>query len=162
MDLLKNCKFKMNKGSFYNGMKLIKDIEVINGEPYVNGLKSTWEDVTFTKEMSQRVVNRSFSHIKNMTIKGHDITIDGMPIDEYFGRNEIVVVNITINGNVEKLKADSCETITIYGDVERIDTMSGKVYVSGNVKGDVETMSGSVIASKIYGDVSTTSGNINR
>ena len=170
MDWLKNCRIRMSKGSRYNGMKLTKDIEVIDGEPYANGVKSTWKDVTENREMTQRVVNRSFSQIKNMTIKGNEITIDGVQMKEWFDKydelevknKEVLVFNITINGNVEKLKADHCETIEIFGNAEDVETMSGRVSVSGDVKGDVETMSGDVTAKEIHGDVSTMSGNINR
>lgn len=160
MDWLKNCKIRMNKGSFYNGMKLTEDVEVINGEPYVGGTKRTWEEVTVQKDYKQRVVNKSFSNVRNMVVNNGKVTIDGMLMEDWYGRDEIAIINVTINGNVERLKMDSCETITVHGDVGDIETMSGKVAVSGVVKGDVETMSGSVVASKIYGDVSTMSGDI--
>lgn len=86
MDWLKSCKIKMMKGSFYNGMKLTTDIEVINGEPYVNGVKSSWEDVTERKDYKQRIVNHSFSHIKNMIINNGKITVDGMSLEEWYNR----------------------------------------------------------------------------
>lgn len=152
----------MQKGSFYNGMKLIVDIEVKNGNPYVNGVEKTWEQVTEPKDYKQRVVNKSFSHVHSMIVNKGKVTINGMSMEDWYGRNEIAIINVTINGNVEKLKMDTCETITVHGDVGDIETMSGKVIVSGDVKGDVETMSGRVKANTIHGDVNTMSGDIER
>lgn len=153
----------------YNGLRLTKDVEIINREPYVNGVKSSWEDVTENRTGKQRIINRSFTNIKNMTVRGNEITIDGKPMNEWLRdneklniENEVIVVNITINGNVEKLKADYCETIEIHGDAGDVDTVSGKVSVIGSIRGDVETVSGSVTAREILGDVETVSGNINK
>lgn len=163
------CVIKMQKGSMYNSLRLTKDVEIIQGVPYVNGVKSSWEDVTESRTGKQRIINRSFTNIKNMTVRGNEITIDGKPMNEWLRdneklniENEVIVVNITINGNVEKLKADYCETIEIHGDTGNVETRSGSVTVNGNIKGDVDTMSGSVKANIINGDVSTMSGSIHK
>lgn len=162
MDWWNNCTIKMQKGSYYNGMKLLKDVDIKNGEPYVNGVKQTWEDVTALNKNQQRVISKTFSNVKKMVVKDNGITIDGVPIENCYNEKEFVIFNITINGNVERLKVDSAETITVHGNAERIETMSGKVEVSGDVYGDVETMSGKVKAKAIHGDVSTMSGDIEK
>lgn len=162
MDWLKNCKINMIKGSFYNGMKLTTDIEVINGEPYVNGVKRSWEDVTEHKDYKQRIVNKHFSNVKNMTINNGKITIDGMSIEEWNNRNEILVVNITINGDVESIEADSCDTISIKGNANNVISKNGNVSVSGNIKGNAESKNGNITANTIQGNAETKNGNIYR
>ena len=162
MDWLKNCKINMIKGSFYNGMKLITDIEVINGEPYVNGVKRSREDVTEHKDYKQRIINRHFSNVKNMTINNGTIIVDGMSIEEWNNRNEILVVNININGDIESLEADSCDTISISGNAINVNTKNGNVIVSGNVEGNAESKNGNITANTIKGDVETKNGNIYR
>lgn len=162
MDWLKNCTIKMMKGSFYNGMKLTTDIEVINGEPYVNGVKCSWEDVTEHKDYKQKVINRHFSHIKNMIINNGKITVDGMSIEEWNNRNEILVVNITINGDIESLEADSCDTISINGNANNVVSKNGDVSVSGNIEGNAESKNGNITANTIQGNAETKNGNIYR
>jgi len=86
-------------------------------------------------------------------------------------------INISIEGNVEKLKAQGCNTVSVSGDVTSLSTSSGDVEVEGNVlagiqcsSGDVEvegdvsgsikTSSGDVKCGRVAGDVKTMSGNI--
>ena len=145
MDWLKNCKIRMMKGSFYNGMKLTTDIEVINGEPYVNGVKRSWDDVTERKDYKQRIVNHSFSHIKNMIINNGKITVDGMSLEEWYNRDDVVVINITVNGDVESINADSCDTISINGNANYVNTKNGNVSVSGNIEGNAESKNGNKV-----------------
>jgi cytoskeletal protein CcmA (bactofilin family) len=63
-------------------------------------------------------------------VNGKDVTPDAKEI------------NITIQGSVEKLEVDACSKITIDGDVHNVTTKSGDVDISGNVSGNVQTMSG--------------------
>lgn len=50
--------------------------------------------------------------------------------------------------------------IEINGDVGQVDVVSGDVFVSGSVGGDIIAMSGDVKAGNVYGSVSTLSGSI--
>lgn len=162
MNWLKNCKITMTKGSFYNGMKLTKDVEVINGEPYIGGVKQSWEEVTEQKDYKQRIVDRSFTNIRNMTIQDGRTIIDGIPIEEWNNRNEILVVNITINGDIDSLDVDSCDTITINGNAANVNTKNGNVRVSGNIEGNAESKNGNITANTIKGNAETKNGNICR
>lgn len=71
-------------------------------------------------------------------------------------------INISIEGDVEKIDVDVCDSITVSGDVKNINTMSGYVEVHGYVFGDVKTMSGNVDCGYVAGDVSSISGDIKR
>lgn len=162
MNWLNDCIIKMQKGSFYNGMKLIVDIEVKNGKPYVNGIEKTWDDVTEHNDYKQKVINRHFSHIKNMTINNGKVTVDGMFFEEWYNRDEIVVINITVSGDVESINVDSCDTISINGNANHVNTKNGNVSVSGNIEGNVESKNGNITANTIQGNAETKNGNINR
>lgn len=157
-----NCVIKMQKGSFYNGMKLNVDVEVKNGKPYVGGVEKAWEEVTEQKNYKQRIVERSLSHVKNMVISNGKITVDGMPYEEWCNRNEIVVVNIIVNGDIDSLNADSCDTISINGNANNINTKNGNVSVSGNIEGNAESKNGNITANVIQGHAETKNGNICR
>ena len=67
-------------------------------------------------------------------------------------------INISIEGDVEKIDVDVCDSITVSGSVKNIKTMSGDV----KVHGDVKTMSGDVDCGNVAGDVSSMSGDIKK
>jgi DUF4097 and DUF4098 domain-containing protein YvlB len=87
-------------------------------------------------------------------------------------------ITIEINGNVETLKVDHCQKVTVTGSCTNVTTGSGDVEVGCNVKsglqtgsgdvkckdvnGSVKTMSGDVSASSISGSVNTMSGDISK
>lgn len=160
MNWLNDCVIKMQKGSFYNGMKLIVDIEVKNGKPYINGIERTWNDVTEHKDCKQKIINRHFSHVKNMTVNNGKITVDGVSLEEWCNRDEIVIVNITIDGDVETLEAD-CDTITVNGNANHVNTKNGNISVAGNIEGNAESKNGNITANTIQGNAETKNGNIN-
>lgn len=108
----------------------------------------------------------------NITIVGGKVIIDGV---EQESLEESKVLNIIINGNVDKL--ESCNEVTVHGDCNSVDSMSGSVTINGNVEngidtqsgrvevsgdvgGSVETMSGRVSCGNVAGNIQTMSGNI--
>lgn len=71
-------------------------------------------------------------------------------------------VNITIDGDINKLEVDCCDRIYVKGKVGKIKSTSGDIEVGGDVEGDVQTVSGDINCGNISGDASTVSGNIRR
>lgn len=71
-------------------------------------------------------------------------------------------INISIEGDVEKIDVDVCDSITVSGSVKNIKTTSGDVEVEGDVDGDVQTVSGDINCGNVSGDASTVNGNIRR
>ena len=70
-------------------------------------------------------------------------------------------ISIMVNGNVDKVEADACQTISVTGEVGNVKTLSGDVTVTGDVKGSVQTMSGDVdCGGSVAGSVSTMSGDV--
>ena len=81
-------------------------------------------------------------------IDGKDVTPDGKEI------------NISVEGNINELKIDSCEKFSITGNVGNVSTKSGDVDISGDVNGSIQTMSGDVDCYNVGGSISTKSGDV--
>lgn len=132
-----------------------------------------FENVNFSKNASISINGQSFSG-KNILIKGGTIIIDNetITIDEK-------EINISINGNVEKMDVGYCKQMEIFGEVKSVKTASGSVVikkdathvttssggisVAGDVEGNVSTISGSVkVGGKIHGDARTVSGSVSK
>ena len=94
-----------------------------------------------------------------VTFKDGKAYVNGQPIEDY-SKSPEKVINITINGNIDKIKVEQCETIQVTGNVRQVKTISGNVSVGGNVDGDVKSTSGDINCKDVEGDVSTTSGDI--
>lgn len=93
----------------------------------------------------------------NLQIKNKKIYIDGKLIEI-----EDKVINITVNGNIESLKVDSCDSIDIVGNVGSCDAKNGNVKITGDVLGDVETMNGNVKCNILQGNAKSMNGNISK
>lgn len=93
-----------------------------------------------------------------LDIRNGKVFVDGKEVQ--LNKDE-KVINIEITGDVKSLIVDSCERVTVGGDVERVGTVSGDVHVAGNIGGSVSTVSGDVRCGDIAGSVSTVSGDIN-
>ena len=85
---------------------------------------------------------------KKIIIDGVDVTPEGK------------IINIKVEGDIDKLDVAACESIVITGNVRNIETVSGDIEVSGDVAGSIETTSGDVTCANIGGDVETLSGDV--
>ena len=99
--------------------------------------------------------------INNKTFRGNNITItdNKVMIDGKDVTPDAKTINIVVEDSIQSIKADVCETITVYGNCNKVDTMSGDVECR-DVTGNVKTMSGDVDAHSIGGSVQTMSGDI--
>jgi hypothetical protein len=98
--------------------------------------------------------NKNYSG-NTISINKNKIFIDGVEII-----NNDKEINITIDGNIDKVSVDSCNTFKINGKANTVKTMSGDVIIDGDISGDVNTMSGDVECKSISGNVKTMSGDI--
>lgn len=89
--------------------------------------------------------------IENGRVKvdGEDVTPEGK------------VIKIEIQGNVDSLMVDSCDTVQVAGDVGSLEVKAGDV-TCRDVSGSVSTMAGEVNCNNVGGSVRTMSGDINR
>lgn len=94
---------------------------------------------------------------RSVVIHDGKVIVDGKDVTPA----DVKEINITINGNVDKVEADACQTISVTGDVGNVKTLSGDITVTGDVKGSVQTMSGDVdCGGSVAGSVSTMSGDV--
>lgn len=98
--------------------------------------------------------NNSYSG-KNIVITNGKVFIDGMDVTP-----DSKNIDIKIEGNIDELKVDSCNSIYVLGSVKNINTLSGDVDVVGHVGGNLKTMSGNIKCGDVEGSISTMSGDI--
>ena len=105
------------------------------------------------------------SNGKVTTIKGGSIQIvngkiltDGKEVEEI--NTDEKVINITIEGNVERLEVDYCNELTVNGTAKRVHTQCGNVTIKGDVSGVVHANCGSITCGKVEGDCHANLGSI--
>lgn len=101
--------------------------------------------------------------INNSLYQGRSISVRGKKI--YIDNNEIVVdekiINITVEGNLDRLEAEVCNDVKINGNVGTVAVSVGEVEITGNVEHDVVTSTGDAkIGGDVRGDVKTMTGDI--
>ena len=94
-----------------------------------------------------------------VTIDGGKITVDGKPLSELDVEDE-KVINITIQGDIERLEVDYCQKIEVTGNVKRIKANNGDVSIGGDVQGDVHANMGTITCGNVEGDCHANMGNI--
>lgn len=116
--------------------------------------------VTIIKNGRRVVVNGNY--VKNVKIdKMTMVLIDGKPIKE-FGQTDEKVINISIQGDIERLEVDCCENIKVTGNARRIKSNQGDIEIHGNVEGDVHSNMGSITCGNVNGDCHANMGSIIR
>lgn len=91
--------------------------------------------------------------------KWYDGTGQEIDMNNLAGLKETKTINITIEGDVERLEVDCCSSITVNGNVCKVNTGSCSITCK-DIDGDAHTGSGSIHAENISGDAKTGSGNI--
>ena len=100
---------------------------------------------------------------ESMTITNGKTYINGKEVDlaELANKREDSnVYHIHIEGDVDKLEVDHCETISVNGNVRKIHTSYGSIEIKGDVDGDVHTNMGDIECGNVDGDVHTNMGSI--
>lgn len=92
----------------------------------------------------------------NIQIANGKIIIDGKIIDTGEAKN----ISVSVQGDVNSIQADACNQIGVIGNVKMVKTTSGDVDITGNVDGNVNTVSGDVSCNKVNGTTNTISGDI--
>lgn len=123
--------------------------------------------------MATNIINGVRYSGNNITIKNGKVIIDGKPIDT----GDAKEIKIEVQGDIETLDVDMCNTIQITGSVGNLNNGSGDVSVGqhviggvtcgsgnvdvdGDISGEIKTGSGNVKAINIFGNVKTGSGNV--
>ena len=113
----------------------------------INGTKIMSNKITIN---GVKILNSSSINVINgkVIIDSVDVTPDEKEI------------RIEVQGNVDQLSVDVCNTIAISGDCVDVSTQCGDVSC-GSVSGSVKTMSGDVSCGAVSGDIRTMSGDVN-
>lgn len=99
-------------------------------------------------------------NIGTMVINDGKIIVDGKPLSELENEVEEKVINITIQGDVERLEVDYCDKLTVTGNAKRVKSNSGDIEIHGNVEGDVHANMGQITCGNVEGDCHVNMGNI--
>ena len=75
--------------------------------------------------------------------KWYDGTGQEIDMNNLAGLKEAKTINITIEGDVERLEVDCCSSITVNGNVRKVNTGSGSITCK-DIDGDAHTGSGNV------------------
>jgi len=104
-----------------------------------------------------------FGKLNNVVISNGKITVDGKSLSELdaIDKDE-QVINITIQGDIERLDVDYCTKIHVEGNAKRIKTNNGDIEIDGDVEGDVHTNMGGITCGDVAGDCTTNMGSIHR
>jgi hypothetical protein len=97
----------------------------------------------------------TITSVRSINISGNRVIVDGNDVTP-----DAKEIRIEVNGNIESLSVDACNTIMVTGSVGDLATQSGDVKC-GDVSGSVKTMSGDVRCGVVKGSVKTMSGDIN-
>lgn len=102
-----------------------------------------------------RINTKSYSG-NNVVIRNSKVWIDGKLQEEDSDNKNITIV---IEGSLDSLSVDVCDSVEVKGSCKEVRTQSGDV-TCGNVTGSIQTMSGDVMADDIAGSVTTMTGDI--
>ena len=106
--------------------------------------------------MGQIIINGKSYQGNSIVINNGKIIIDGKEAETPNDK----VIQITVQGDIEKLDVDNCNKIDVTGNVGSAKTLSGDIKVIGDVNGSVQTLSGDVVCGKVQGSINTMSGDI--
>ena len=91
----------------------------------------------------------------NVSIINNKIFVDGKEIE-----TEEKVINIIVEGNLDKLEVDCCNSIKVNGVTKDVEVSNGNIFINGDVKGNVNNINGNIIAKAINGNCKTINGDI--
>lgn len=94
----------------------------------------------------------------SVTVANGKVMIDGKLADQD-GSKEIY---ITVNGNVENLNIDYCDSLDIGGDCGTVQSTNGDLKIYGNVWGSVTNKNGNIRCGDVGGNVTNKNGNIKK
>ena len=102
--------------------------------------------------------------VNGMSISGSNISITNgkIIVDGKDMTPDQKEIKIEVIGDIDTLSVDACNEVSVKGNIGKLKTMSGDVEVTGDVTGDVSSMSGDIRCGNISGSVKTMSGNIKR
>lgn len=105
--------------------------------------------------MSSVTINGVNYSGSNISINGTSIKIDGKEVS----KKDVLQISIVVHGNIDNLNVDTCDILTVKGQVNNLETISGDVECY-DVNGNIRTVSGDVKCKAVTGNITTVSGDI--
>lgn len=99
-------------------------------------------------------INGKIYNGQQVIINNGRVIIDGKEIEQ-----SDKVINISVEGNIEKLEGDSIRSLLVKGDVGSIKVGSADITCK-NVNGNVTTGSGDIECGAVSGNIQTGSGDV--
>ena len=113
--------------------------------------------------MGKVIINgKTFTYTGRLTVINGKFYVDGKEVTDWESlAKDQKHIDIKVEGDIDRLQVDECDSVTIMGNCNSVETISGDVEIGGNVDGDVESVSGDIdISGNVSGDVKTVSGNV--
>lgn len=102
------------------------------------------------------IVNNTKHIGRSVTIVGNKVIVDGKDVTP-----DSKSINIVVEGSIDSLEVDYCNSIQIKGGCGTVKSSSGDVEIGGNANGPITTSSGDVtIKGDVAGDINTSSGDV--
>lgn len=102
------------------------------------------------------VNGKHYNNIRSLIISNNEVYVDDEKITE---PNHKTLLRIHVDGDINNLKVDNCNELSVIGDCGNVNSTSGNINIVGNAH-NVKTTSGNVNAKIIKGNVKSTSGSI--
>ena len=112
--------------------------------------------------MSTITINGNNYSGNSISVANGKIIVDGKDVTP-----DSREINIIVKGDINELTVDSCNKVSITGNVKNVTLKSGDIDIAGNVTDSIQTVSGNVGCGNVgygYGNVggsiATMSGNV--
>ena len=115
--------------------------------------------------------NKKKNNMATVSVNGKTIKVSGSNVSIINGKvysdgklveiPEQKTINITVEGDVQTLKVDACDQVTINGNCGSVEVAIGDVTVKGDVSGNVQSDTGDITCGNIGGNCTTNIGDIN-
>lgn len=115
--------------------------------------------------MAKVIINgKTYTYTGSLTVFDGNFYVDGKKVTDWESlTKDQKHIDIKVEGDIDRLQVDTCDSVTITGSCNRVKTVSGDVEIGGDVDGDIESVSGDIdVHGNVGGDVKTVSGNIRR
>ena len=141
-----------------NYLKKFLNIEIFKKE---KNIKKNNENKNYAGGKNQIIINgKKYDNISsgNLTILNNKVYVNGFLI-ENLNNIEEKNIKIEIYGDKNFISVDSCETVTVNGNVYNIKLTNGTI-TCDEIKNDVTITNGNIKANKIFGKCKVINGDI--
>jgi hypothetical protein len=108
------------------------------------------------EQMADIVINGILKKGTSLKIVNNKVLLDGVDITPVYDK----AINIEVFGDINEMNIGSCNIINVKGDIGNLETTTGDVIISGDVRKSVSSISGAITCSGVNGHIQTSTGNV--